>query len=92
MKQKPALVWNNWNREHIKKHSVTVKDAEEAYRNEIGRSDSYEDRQSIYGITKKGRPITIVVSYAKQQNPYVLTARAMSKKERRDYLYENQSN
>jgi len=92
MNRKPALVWNDWNREHIKRHSVTVEEAEEAYHNEIGRSNSYEGRQSIYGFTKDRRPITVVVSYAKQKRPYVLTVRDMSKKERRDYLYENQSN
>lgn len=74
------------------KHTVTVEEAEEAYHYEIGHSDSYAGRQSIYGITKKGRTITIVVSYAKQPRPYVLTVRDMSKKERRDYLYENKSN
>ncbi len=92
MKRKPALVWNEWNREHIKKHSITVAEAEEAYNNEIGRSESYEKRQSIYGITLQGRPITVVVSYAKQKGPYVLSVRPMSKKERRDYLYESQKN
>lgn len=85
MPKKPALVWDDWNREHIKKHRVTVREAEEAYKAEFGRSDSYEFRQSIYGKTKNGRLITVVVSYAKQPGPYVVSARPMSKSERRKY-------
>ncbi len=92
MKQKPALIWDTWNRKHIKKHNVSIVEAEEAYKNEIGRSESYEKRQSVFGITKKDRPITVVVSYAKQEGPYVVSVRPMSKKERSKYLYENQKN
>jgi uncharacterized DUF497 family protein len=88
MKRKPALLWDAWNEVHIQKHDVSKEEVEEAYQNEFGRSDSYLFRQSIYGKTAKGRLITIVVSYAKQPRPYVVSARVMSKKERRDY-YEN---
>ncbi|KKS88366.1 MAG: hypothetical protein UV63_C0036G0007 [Microgenomates group bacterium GW2011_GWC1_43_11] len=85
MKRKTALVWDVWNEKHIQKHGVLKKEVEEAYQNEFGRSDSYLFRQSIYGKTGKGRLITVVVSYAKQPRPYVISARVMSKKERRDY-------
>jgi uncharacterized DUF497 family protein len=88
MKRKPALVWDGWNEKHIQKHGVVKKEVEEAYQNEFGRSYSYLFRQSIYGRTTKGRLVTVVVSYAKQPRPYVVSARVMSKKERRDY-YEN---
>jgi len=80
---KPVLVWDLWNRVHIKKHSVSEKEVEEAYKHEFGRSDTYRDRQAIYGKTQKGRRITIVVSYERQAGPYVVSARNMSKKERR---------
>lgn len=88
MKRKPAIVWDEWNREHIKKHKVSKQEVEEAYEREFGRSDSYLGRQAIYGITKKGKLVTIIVSYKKQPQPYVVSARNLSKKERRDY-YEN---
>ena len=29
--KKPPLIWDDWNREHIKKHSVTVAEVEEVY-------------------------------------------------------------
>lgn len=84
--RKSKLIWDEWNKEHIKKHKVTVKEAEEAYKNEVGRSGSYDKREMIYGITKDKRAITISVSYAKQKDPYVVSVRDMSKKERRKYL------
>ncbi len=83
---RPALVWDEWNREHIKKHKVTEDEVEEAYANEFGRSDSYQYRQAIYGRTRTGRLITIAVSYKKQTDPYIVSARSMSKAERRKYL------
>lgn len=92
-KRKPALIWNEWNLEHIKKHGVTVEEVEEAYQNEFARSDSYLHRESIYGRTSIGRLITVTVSYAKQLDPYPVSARDMSSKERRAYPYEeNQEN
>lgn len=83
--RKKKLIWDEWNREHIKKHKVTVGEVEEAYKNEIGRSGFYGNREMIYGLAGK-RAITISVSYAKQKDPYVVSARDMSKKERRKYL------
>jgi len=86
MKRLPGLVWDDWNREHIKKHGVTVPEVEEAYVHQVGKSDSYLDRDAFFGIAKNGRPIMIAVSYKLQKGPYVLSARIMSKKERRKYL------
>lgn len=82
----PKLIWDEWNKEHVKKHKVTVNEIEEVYKNEIGRSGSYDNREMIYGVTSHKRAITISVSYAKQKDPYVVSARDMSKKERRKYL------
>lgn len=87
--KKPALVWDKWDREHIKKHKVTTVEVNEAYQNEFGRSDSYLHRQAIYGKTKKGRLLTVIVSYAKQPDPYPTSARDMSRKERKDYYEKN---
>ncbi len=91
-KKKPPLVWDDWNREHIKKHAVTIREVEEAYANEFARSDSYEKREAIFGTTWSGRLITIAVSYAKQKGPYVVSARPMSKSERRKYVRQAQTN
>ena len=85
----PALVWDAWNRQHINKHNVTVKEVQEAYEAEFGRSSRYENRQAIYGRTKNDRLITIIVSFGKQERPYVVTARDISSKERRTYYEKN---
>lgn len=50
--------------------------------------ESYFDRQVIYGATKKNRLLTIVLSFEKQKEGYVVSARDMSSKERKIYDYE----
>jgi uncharacterized DUF497 family protein len=79
------LIWDDWNKNHIKKHSVTIDEAEEIYKNKKLEIDSYLDRKKLYGITKKGRMMIIIVSYVKNKNPYIFSARDMSRKERREY-------
>lgn len=92
MVKEPPLVWDKWNIEHIKKHEVTVKEVEEAYRSITIKRKSYSDRIIILGKTKLGRFLTIVVSCEKQKEPYVVSARHMSIKERRLYHEKNKTN
>jgi len=80
-----ALVWDEWNKGHIKKHLVTVKEVEEAYKSKKAYKKSYLGRYIILGKTKRGRLLTIVISFAKQKDAYVVSARDMSRKERRIY-------
>ena len=84
------MAWDEWNRQHIKKHKVTEKEVNEAYEAEFGRSQSYANRQAIYGRTKKDRLITVIVSFEKQKGPYVVTARDISSKEKRNYYHEKE--
>ena len=79
------LVWDVWNTEHIKKHNVTVEEVEEIYKSPKITKKTYLNRTLILGKTKKNRFLTIVVSTEKQIAPYVISARDMSKKERRYY-------
>lgn len=86
MAKKPALVWDNWNREHIKKHKLTVAEVEECYAAEqrvkrIGKND----RPEYIAKLKNKRLIAIFVSFEKQSEPYVVSARDASVKERRIY-------
>ena len=81
------LFWDEWNIEHIKKHDVSVNEVEEVYKSKKITKQSYLDRNIILGKTKKERLLTVVISTEKQKNPYVVSARDMSKKERR-YYYE----
>jgi len=75
------LIWDDINREHIKKHGVTVKEVNEAYLNKKLVSLSYLRRIKILGTTNKGRLLAIIIS----QNYCVVTARDMSRKERTKY-------
>jgi uncharacterized DUF497 family protein len=84
--QLPELVWDAWNKAHIKKHNVTVKEAEESYGAYYATVETYDKRKIYLGKTKKGRRITVIVSFKKQKGPYVLSVRDTSKKERRLYL------
>lgn len=82
----PRLVWDAWNKEHIKKHKVSVAEAEESYHRHYAMAETYDKRKIYLGKTKKGKLITVIVSFQKQKGPYVLSVRATSKKERRLYL------
>lgn len=81
------LIWDKWNKEHIKKHNVTIKETEQVYNSKEVTKQSYFERTIILGRTKNSRLLTIVVSTEKQKQSYVVSARDMSKKERR-YYYE----
>lgn len=79
------LIWDNWNKEHIKKHNVSIPEIEEVFYSKHKKEQSYLGRIIIFGRTKQNRLLTIVVSYALQKEPYVVSARNMSKKERKKY-------
>lgn len=86
------LIWDEWNKEHIKKHNVTVSEVEEVYKSSKITRKANLNRKLILGETKNGRFLTIVVSTEKQIEPYVVSARDMSKKERRYYYEQTQTN
>lgn len=79
------LIWNEWNKNHIKKHGVTIDEVEEIFKNWKVENDSYLDRKEYFGITKRGRMLVIVVSYKCNKKPYVISARDMNRKERRNH-------
>ena len=82
-----SLVWDAWNVEHLKKHKVSVKEVEEIASFKGKKSlKSYQGRLIILGRTKKKRLLTVVLAKEKQGTYYVVTARDMSKKERRYFL------
>lgn len=53
---------------------------------------SYQNRKLLTGKTKNGRLLTIVISKEKQSDPYVVSARDASQKERRYYYEQTQTN
>lgn len=80
-----SLEWDEWNREHIKKHNVMVQEVEEVWKDYSLVTKSYSGRSMIFGKTRKGRLLTVVLSYFRQARPYVVSARDMSYKERKAY-------
>lgn len=85
MGKKPSLVWDRWNLGHIKKHHVTKEEVEEAYSQSKLQKVKDKQRSLVYGPTENKRMLTIVLSTQKQTDPYVITARDMNNKERREY-------
>ncbi len=79
------LVWDDWNREHIKKHKVTKRETEEVFVSKTVVKQSYKGRLMMFGETKNKRYLTLVVSFEKQKEPYIVSARDMSRKERMIY-------
>ena len=81
----PKLVWDRWNKEHIKKHKVTVAEVEEAYTRHQLELKGKRGRAEIISKNRNGRMITIFLSFDQQLRPYVVSARDASKKERSIY-------
>lgn len=63
----PGLVWDAWNKAHIKKHHVTVKEAEESYVAYYAVAQTYDKRKIYLGKTKKGR----LVIPARKKGDYI---------------------
>ncbi len=84
--------WDQGNIEkNFDKHGVTNKEAEEAVTNKPNfffpddrHSSEAEKRFGVYGKTDQGRKLSIIVTIRKGK-ARIITARDMSKKERRAY-------
>lgn len=83
------IVWDKWNLEHIKKHNVSKYEVEIFFKNKNLLVESYKGRLIIIGKTKRGRLLTTILSFEKQKDAYIVSARDSSKKERK--IYDKQS-
>lgn len=81
----PKLIWDEWNREHIKKHKISVDEVEEAYILYELVAKAKRGRVEIISKIHNGRMITVFLSFDRQDGPYLVSARDSSKKERRIY-------
>lgn len=57
-----GLIWDDWNKEHIAKHGVTVQEVEEVCQNKPHVVESYRKRILIVGKTGKNKLLAIVLS------------------------------
>lgn len=86
-----AFEWDKGNIDkNLKKHKVTHKEAEETFDNEPKfffedeQHSEKERRYALYGQTKTKRFLTIVFTL-RNEKVRIISARSMSRKERRSY-------
>lgn len=77
------LIWDAWNLNHIKKHKVRKEEVFEAVKNIIDIIPTYKERIMLYGTTKALRHIAIIMEENHKNEFYVVTAREMSRKEKK---------
>lgn len=83
------LVWDDFNREHIKKHNVTVEEAEVAVKNLIAHKRAKKGKYLALG--RSGSRILAIIGKEKTGIYYPATARDADKPERR-IVYEKEKN
>ena len=81
------LIWDDWNRDHIAKHAVTLSEAEEVVVGPAIFRASYKNRLAVTGPTVEGRMLTVIIGPVPGQlgSFYVFSARPASRGERREY-------
>ncbi len=82
------LIWDTYNIEHIKKHNVTIIEAEVAAKNLIAHKIGKKERYIAIGRSGT-RIISVVVRRVRAGVYYPVTVRDSDKKERR-LLYEKE--
>lgn len=82
------LIWNEYNLEHIKKHNVTVVEAEEAVKNFITHKIGKKGRYIATGRSGS-RLISVIVRRIETGIYYPVTVRDAAKEERKR-VYEKE--
>ncbi len=57
-----GLIWDEWNRNHIAEHKISVEEVEEVCHGKHEAVESYRKRILVIGITKKGRTLIVSLS------------------------------
>lgn len=86
-----TLVWDDWNRKHIKKHDVNQEEIIISLDNTSYHKHSHGGRYLSVGRSGK-RIITVILRREKSSTYYLVTARDASKKERRDVYEKEEKN
>ena len=82
------LIWDSWNREHIKKHNVAVEVVEEAVSNLLAHRMGHDGKIVLIGRSDK-RLIAMIIAHEEGNKYYVVTARDADRKERK-LVYEKE--
>lgn len=83
------LIWDDWNKEHIKKHKVTIAEVEEAIGNVTTHKIVKNGRVLLIGRVNK-RILSVIVAQEEENTYYVVTARDAATKERKQF-YEKEN-
>lgn len=83
------LIWDSWNKEHIKKHNVAVSEVEEAVISISAHRIGYSGKIILIGRSGK-RLLAMIMAHEEENKYYVVTVRDADKKERR-LIYEKES-
>jgi uncharacterized DUF497 family protein len=81
------LVWDEWNRDHIRKRAVSPEEAEEAITDTPLVRASYKGRLLFTEPTASGRMLTVAAGPVPDQPGayYIFSARPASRRERAEY-------
>ena len=82
------LIWDSWNVAHIARHQVNPEEAEEVCHADPVVQQGDKGRFLVFGPTKSGRMLTVVLDPEGESVYYPVTARAASKRERAIYAQE----
>ncbi len=83
------LIWDDANKEHIKKHDVSLEQVEEVGKNQLAHEKGHSGRYIIIGRSG-ARILSVVIRRIKTGIYYPVTARDADKDERRR-VYEKES-
>jgi uncharacterized protein len=82
--------WDKGNLEHIKKHKVGADESEEIFLNKplvLNKDETHsqvEERFRLYGLTNRGRALTIIFT-VRNNKIRIISARDQHKKEREEF-------
>lgn len=83
------LVWDNWNKQHIKKHGFTIEEIETVISNIVAHRMGHSRKIVIIGRSGK-RLIAMILGREEGNKYYVTTARDADRKERK-LVYEKEN-
>ncbi len=88
-----GLIWDDWNREHIRKHGVSEAEIEEVVTLEPMQRETYKGRTLLIGPNGEGSLLAVVVGPVPGSagRYYVFSARPASRQERKRYYQRIQS-
>lgn len=57
-----GLIWDDWNKKHLVKHQVSIKEVEEVCHGRHQAVETYRRRIQLSGETIRGRKLVVILS------------------------------